>query len=206
VEDILSNEFVGWLQPDDEPTDPDGNNQGGLPQRVNTFGALWYLLCLRARISNRTAGSGHEDLLAVPVEVLAGRRLRVGREQQSFPQRRPSVVLPGQRISRGGVGQRPGDVDAQPAVDSQQAGVKGHIVSRAGRQAVAQISRSKALGGRAVLPRLDVPGQQHPLGAERRGRQPAEHTPAATVRQHVLREHVLAHPGRRQQDPLGLER
>ena len=104
--------------------------------------------------------------------------------------------------SSGGIGQRPGDVDTQPAVHSQQAGVKGDIVGRAGRQAVAQI---KALGGRAVLPRLDVPGQQHPPGAERRGRQPAEHTPAAAVRQHLLREHVLAHPGRRQQDPLGLE-
>ena len=38
VEDIRSNEFVRWLQPDDEPTDPDGSSQGGLPQPVNTFG------------------------------------------------------------------------------------------------------------------------------------------------------------------------
>jgi hypothetical protein len=64
-------------------------------------------------------GSGSENVLAVPVEVLAGRRLGVGGEQQGFPQWRAPVVLSGQRVSRGGLGQRTGDVDAQPAVHSE---------------------------------------------------------------------------------------
>src|SRR5580698_11147914 len=99
----------------------------------------------------RAEESGNEYVLAVPVEVLVGRHLGTSGEQQGLQQRRPPVVLPGEWVSRSGVGQRAGNVDAQPAVHTEQAGVKSHIVGRAGRQAVARI---KAFGGRAVLPRL----------------------------------------------------
>jgi hypothetical protein len=51
------------------------------------------------------AGSDDEDPLAVPVEVLAGRRLGASGEQQRLPQRWPPVELPGQWVSHGGVGQ-----------------------------------------------------------------------------------------------------
>jgi hypothetical protein len=78
----------------------------------------------------RRAGSCDEDLLAVPVEVLAG-SLSAGRQQQRLPQRKPPVVLPGELVARGGPSQRAGNVDAQP-------GVEGHIVGRARRQAIAR--------------------------------------------------------------------
>ena len=57
----------------------------------------------------------------------------------------------------------------------------------------------------AVLPWLDMTCQEHSLGAERRGTQAAEHTPAATVGQHVKGEHMLPDPGRCQQNPFGLQ-
>jgi hypothetical protein len=66
----------------------------------------------RAMPERNAAESDDEDLLAVPVEVLAGRQLSVGGEEQGLPQRWPPVVLPSQRVSRGGVGQRAGNVDA----------------------------------------------------------------------------------------------
>ncbi len=50
-----------------------------------------------------------------------------------------------------------------------------------------------------------MPGQQHSLGAERRRAEPAEHAPAAAVVQNAEREHMLADPGCRDQNPLGLQ-
>jgi hypothetical protein len=49
-------------------------------------------------------------------------------------------------------------------------------------------------------------GEKHPLGAKRRGLQPAKDTLAAAVGQHMLSEHMLADSGRRKQDPLCLKR
>src|SRR5260370_33599419 len=46
--------------------------------------------------------SGDEDLLPVPVKVLAGGRLCAGGHQQCLTQRGPSVILPVQRHAPGG--------------------------------------------------------------------------------------------------------
>ena len=56
------------------------------------------------------------------------------------------VVLPGWGRSspRTGVGERPGDVDLQVGGHGQHSGVEGHVVARAGGQAVARV---EALGG-----------------------------------------------------------
>ena len=52
----------------------------------------------------------------------------------------PPEVLPGQRISLDGIGQRAaGDMDAQPSADGEQAGVEGHVVHGAGGQAAAGV-------------------------------------------------------------------
>src|SRR5690348_16860951 len=71
-------------------------------------------------------------------------------------------------------------------------------------QAARPFAEVQALGGRAVLPGLDVPGYEHALAAERSGVQPAEHAPASAVGQDVLGEQVLPDPGRGEQDALGL--
>jgi hypothetical protein len=47
-----------------------------------------------------------------------------------------------------GIGQSAGEVDPQPAVDGEQAGIEGHIVGRASGQAVSEV---KALGGGASM-------------------------------------------------------
>jgi hypothetical protein len=93
-------------------------------------------------------------------------------------------------------------MNAQSPVDREHAGVEGHIMRRTGSQAVAWI---EALAGRAVFPRLDMPSQEHPGGAERRGPQPAKDTPAPAVSQYLAGEHMLSDPGRRQEDPLRLQ-
>jgi hypothetical protein len=81
-------------------------------------------------------------------------------------------------------------------------GSKAHVVRGTGREAVAGI---EALSGSAVLPRLDVPSQQHPGGTKRCGPQPTKNAPAPTVSQHLVGEYVLPDPDRCQEDPLGLQ-
>src|SRR5262245_37952084 len=76
-------------------------------------------------------GSGGEDLLAMPVEILAGRWLGTWRQEQRLEQGWLTVVLAGQRVSMDRVRQGVGDMDAQPSVDGQQAGVERHIVGGA---------------------------------------------------------------------------
>lgn len=51
------------------------------------------------------AGSGCKDLLPVPVEVFAGGGLGARRKQKHIAQWRAPVVLPGQRVVLGSVGQ-----------------------------------------------------------------------------------------------------
>src|SRR5579859_3551525 len=123
-------------------------------------------------------GSGDEDFFTVPVQVLACWSLGAFGEEYQLAQRWSAVVLPGQRVALDGVGQWPGEVDAQSTIDCQHASVEGHVVSRAGGQAVAGV---KTLGRCAVFPWLDVAGQEHPGGAERGGLQAAKHTTAAAV-------------------------
>jgi hypothetical protein len=120
---------------------------------------------------------------------------------RSGGQRRAPVVLPGQRIRADRAGQRAGDADLKACIHGEQTGVEGHVVAGAGGQAVAEI---QALGGRAVLPRLDMPGHEHAPSTERSRVQPAEHAPSAAVGQHVQGEHTLPDPSRGQQDALGL--
>ena len=84
----------------------------------------------------------------MPVKVLASGSLGTFRQEYDLTQRRLSVVLPGERIGLRGVGQRAGNMNAQPSVDCEHAGIEGHIMRRTGSQAVARI---KALGGCAVL-------------------------------------------------------
>ena len=93
-------------------------------------------------------------------------------------------------------------MNTQSPVDCEHASIEGHIVRRTSSQAVAGI---EALAGCAVLPRLDMPGQEHPGAAERCGPQPAKHTLAPAIGQDLAGEHVLADPDRRQEDPLGLQ-
>ena len=138
----------------------------------------------------------------MPVKVLASRGLGTDWQEYHLTQRRPPVVLPGEPIGLCGIGQWAGNMNAQSPVDREHAGIEGHIMRRTGSQAVAGI---EALGRRAVLPRLDMPGQQHPGAAERRGPQPAKDTPAAAVSQYLTGEHMLSDPGRRQEDPLRLQ-
>src|SRR5260370_4856711 len=145
------------------------------------------------------AGSAGENLVPVPVEVFTRRWQRACGEQQRLAHSRPTVVLPGQRIGRDGVGEPSGQADAKPAVDGKHAAVERGIVSGAGSQPVAEI---EPLARGAVFPGLDVPGQKQPLPAQRRRAEPAGHAPAAAVGQYVPGEHVLPDPGGRQQDPL----
>ena len=104
-------------------------------------------------------------------------------------------------IAAGCVGQRLANVDLQVRGHGQHSGVEGDVVAGAGGQAVPRV---QALGSRAVLPRLDVVGQQHLFGAERSRVQAAEDTPAAAVGQHIQRENVLPYAGRGQDDPFGI--
>jgi hypothetical protein len=48
-------------------------------------------------------------------------------------------------------------------------------------------------------------GQEHPGGAEPGGPQAAKNALAAAVGQHLAGEYMLSNPGRRQEDPLGLQ-
>ena len=75
----------------------------------------------------------------MPVKVLAGGGLSTFRQEYHLPQRWLPVVLPGERIGLDGVGELPGEMDAQPAVDGEHAGVERHVVRGAGGQAVARI-------------------------------------------------------------------
>src|SRR5262249_24870057 len=127
-----------------------------------------------------SGGSGDEDLLSVPVEVLAGGGLGALGEGYRLAQRWRAVVLRGEWVGRGGVGQWAGEMDAQSGVDGDHAGVEGHVVGGTGGQAVARI---KPLGRGAVLPGLDVASHEHPGGAERRGLEAAKDALAAAVRQ-----------------------
>jgi hypothetical protein len=113
-------------------------------------------------------------------------------QEQRLLQGWPPIVLPGEWVVLNGIGQSAGEVDPQPAVESEQAGIEGHVMGWARGQAVSEV---KPLGGGAVLPGLDVACKQHPCGAERGGLEAAEHAPAAAVGQHVLGEHVLPDPG-----------
>lgn len=79
----------------------------------------------------------------MPVEVLEGGSLSPLREEYDLPERRLPVVLLGERIGLDGVGELPGEMDAQSSVDSEHAGVERHVVGGAGGQAVAGI---EALG------------------------------------------------------------
>ena len=113
------------------------------------------------------------------------------------------VVLPGEIVSAGRVGQRLANVNLQVRGDGQHSGVEGHVVAGAGGQAVPRV---QALDGRTVLPRLDVSGQQHPAGHPRGWVQAAKDTPAAAVGRHIQRECVLSDAGRSQDDPFGILR
>jgi hypothetical protein len=53
--------------------------------------------------------SGDEDVLPVPVEVLAGGHLSTFWQQERLMERGAAVVLPGERIGLGGMSQRAGD-------------------------------------------------------------------------------------------------
>ena len=55
-------------------------------------------------------------------------------------------------------------MDLQVRGHGQHSGVEGDVVAGAGGQAVPRV---QALAGRAVLPQLDVSGQQHPAGYAR---------------------------------------
>src|SRR5947207_3434057 len=99
----------------------------------------------------------------MPVEVLASRDLGACWKGQSFTQWWPPVVLPGQRVGLNSIGQRGGEVYAQPPVDRDQAGVEGHVMGWTGGQAVARV---ESFAGGAVLPWLDMPSQQHTFSAE----------------------------------------
>jgi len=88
--------------------------------------------------------SGDEDSLAVPVEVPAPGTFGVVGEQQGVQERRAAVVLPGEVITAGRVGQRLGNTDLQVRGHGQHSGIEGHVVAGAGGQAVPRI---QALGG-----------------------------------------------------------
>ena len=74
-------------------------------------------------------------------------------------------------------------------------------MARAGGQAVPGI---QPLAGFAVFPGLDVSGDQHAFGAERRGVQSAEDAPLAAVAEHIQGEHMLPDPGGGQDNLLRL--
>jgi NADPH:quinone reductase-like Zn-dependent oxidoreductase len=57
--------------------------------------------------------SGDEDFLAVPVAVLPPGTFGVVGEQQGVQGRRAAVILPGELISAGRIGQRLGNIDLQ---------------------------------------------------------------------------------------------
>src|ERR1017187_2698097 len=92
-------------------------------------------------------------------------------------------------------------MDAQPAVDSEQASVKCHIMGGARGQAIAQV---QSLARSAVFPRLDMACQEHALGAERGRAQTAEDAPATAIAQHMQSKHVLPDSCRSQQNSLGV--
>lgn len=78
----------------------------------------------------------------------------------------------GERVARGGLGQRAGDADGQPAVHGEQAGVEGHIVGRARRQAVARSRRSLGV--------LSFHGLMYPANSIRRAMGSAGRSPQNT--------------------------
>ena len=124
------------------------------------------------------------------------------REEQYLAQRRLPVVLPGKRILVNCCRERPGHTNAQPAVHSEHARVEGHVVGRAGGQAIPRI---ETFAWRTVAPGLDMTSQQHAGGTERAGCEAAEYALAAAVLQHPPGENMLPHPGRRQQYPFRLQ-
>jgi hypothetical protein len=91
--------------------------------------------------------------------------------------------------------------DPQVRGHGQHSGVEGHVAAGAGGQAVPRV---QALAGRAVLPRLDLSGQQHPPGHARGRAQAAEDTQTTAVGRHIQRENVLPDAGRGQDDPFGI--
>ncbi len=145
--------------------------------------------------------SGDEEFLAISVEVSAPGTFGVVGEQQGGQERRAGIVLPCEVIAAGRVDQRLGDVDLQARSHGQHSGVEGHVAAGAGGQAVARV---QALGGRAVLPRLNVPGHRHPAGHARGWVQAAKDTPVTAVGQHIQREYVLSDAGRSQDNPFGI--
>ena len=148
------------------------------------------------RPRSRPPGTSWDGSASIPAgEVRPGRS-----EQQGVQERRTAVPLD-EVIAADGVGQWPGDVDPQVRGHGQHSGMEGLVVAGAGGQAVPRV---QALGGRADLLRLDVAGQQHPPGAERRRIQASEDTLAAAVVQHIQREYVLPYAGRGQDDPFGI--
>ena len=86
--------------------------------------------------------SGDEDLLAVPVEVSAPGELGVVGEQEGVQERRAAVVLPGEVIAAGRVGQRLGDVDLQVRGHGEHSGLEGHVVVRQAAKAFRGSRRS----------------------------------------------------------------
>jgi len=72
-----------------------------------------------------------EDIVPMPIEIFAGRGLGARWQEQRVLQGRPPVVLPGERVVLNGIGQSAGEVDPQPAIDSEQAGIEGHVMGRA---------------------------------------------------------------------------
>ena len=98
------------------------------------------------------------------------------------------------------MGERGRDVDPQASIHGQQTGVEGDIVRGAGGQAIAGI---EAFGRGAVLPWLDMTGEEHASGPEGPRAQTAEDALIAAVAQHVLGKHVLPDAGRSQENPLG---
>src|SRR5579871_5575191 len=125
---------------------------------------------------------GDEYLLVVPVEVFAPGTLSGVGEQQGIQEWWPTVVLPGKLIVADRIGQWSGNVDLEVRAHGQHSGVEGYVVAGTGGQAVPRV---QALGGRAVLPRLDVAGQQHSPGYARGRVQATENAAAAAVGQHI---------------------
>ena len=97
-----------------------------------------------------------------PIGDLGPRVGRVDRSHRAMPERNAAGQATKifwrcqSRNLRPGTGRRREAPECPAAEAGEQAGVKGHIVGRTCRQAVARI---KALGRRALLRRLDMPGQ-----------------------------------------------
>ena len=85
-------------------------------------------------------------------------------------------------------------MDAEAAVDRQQPGIKGHVVTGTGAEAVLWI---EPLRGSAHTPGFDVAGHEHARSAtlRRLNVESTKNTPMAMVAENLKSKAVLPHAG-----------